>query len=222
VEPQTLRIELVNRLDEQTLEDFRRIYEGAFPAEERLPTDMVADGITRGMRLLVIGTRGQRLVAIAVFVPLTGEARGVQFLEYLAIDGSERGGETASTLLPMCLELLRTDEPGRLGIALEVEAPAAAESPEDRETRVRRIRFHRERNGAVPVPHAPGYLVPRPSGEGAPLHLELMWMPAGGPRQLRGPLLRACIEAILTQSYGLDPRSDLLTANLSTLLLATH
>jgi GNAT superfamily N-acetyltransferase len=217
VEPQTLEIELVPGLSGQALEDFERIFEGAFPPAERAPTASLVDSIGAGTRLLVAGLRGGRLVAMAVFLPLTGDALGIQFLEYLAVDSSERGGGIGSALLPMCLQLLRDDERGRLGIVLEVEAPEAAGDPEDRDLRMRRIRFYRERNGAVLVDHAPRYLVPDLSGEGDPLHFHLMWLAADGPRQLTGALLRACVQAILTQSYELNPYSPLTTDNLDRL-----
>jgi hypothetical protein len=217
VEPQTLEIEFVSDLSGPALEDFERIFEGAFPPEERASTPSLVASITGGRRLLVTGTRGSRLVAMAVFLPLTGDAGGIQFLEYLAVDGSERGGGIGGALLPLCLQRLRREERGRLGIVLEVEAPEAAGDPEDRDTRLRRIRFHRERNGAVLVDHAPRYLVPDLSGEGEPVHFQLMWVAAEGPRELTGSLLRACVGAILTQSYELHPYSPLTTDNLERL-----
>jgi hypothetical protein len=214
VESQSLELEFVPALSGQALVDFERIFEGAFPPEERAPTATIVDSIAGGSRLLVTGQRGGRQVALAVFQPLTGGARGIQFLEYVAVDSSERGGIWGA-LMPMCLQLLRRDERGRLGIVLEVEAPGAAG-----DTAARRIRFDCERNGAVLVEHAPRYFVPRLSGAGAPRHFQLMWLAADGPAQLTGGLLRACVEAILTQSYDLHPLEPLTTSNLERLTLS--
>lgn len=213
----TLDIEFVPRLSGQALEDFERIFEGSFPPDERASTATMVDSIARGTRLLLTGHRGGRQVALAVFLPLTGAARGIHFLEYLALDSSERASGIGSTLLPMCLQVLRTDERGRLGIVAEVEPPEAVGDPEDTDTRARRIGFDRRRNGAVLVEHAPRYLVPSLSGEGDLLHFHLMWLAADGPGQLTGALLRACVEAILTQSYELHPHAPLTTANLARL-----
>jgi hypothetical protein len=214
VQSHSLELEFVPAPSGRALDDFERIYEGAFPPEERAPTATIVDSIASGSRLLVTGRRGGRQVAMAVFLPLTGGARGIQFLEYLAVDGSERG-DLRSDLMRTCLRLLRGDERGRLGIVLEVEAARA-----DGDAAARRLRFDCERNGAVLVEHAPRYFVPRLSGVGAPRHFHLMWLAADGPAQLTGALLRACVEGILTLSYDLHPLEPLTTSNLDRLTLS--
>lgn len=66
-----------------------------------------------------------------------------------------------------------------------------------------------QRNGAAIVDCAPLYRAPA-TNSGATLPFTLMWLPVrGAPPRVAGDLLRGCVEAILAQSYGLDPSSPI-------------
>ncbi len=96
---------------------------------------------------------------------------------------------------------------GVRGIIFEVESVEGAEGAE-RDLRRRRIDFY-QRNGAAIVDCAPLYRAPA-TNSGATLPFTLMWLPVrGAPPRVAGDLLRGCVEAILAQSYGLDPSSPI-------------
>jgi hypothetical protein len=69
------------------LADVLAIYEEAFPANERVPTAVLAAELGRSRSCLVLHAEG-RVVAFACLVPL---APDTQFLEYLAVRSGARG-----------------------------------------------------------------------------------------------------------------------------------
>src|SRR5579859_1078515 len=195
----------VSGLTEAARAGFVRIYEESFPPSERDDTGSLLQSLVEGARTCYLAERGQEVVGLAVLSHLGG-AR-VEFLEYLAVDPAERGQGLGGRFLAHLRGELESSAQRPLGMIWEVEPPDPADGPE-RTTRERRIAFY-ERGGAVIVKDAPGYEAPNLNGQGT-LPFLLMWLPLGeGPGELRGDLLRLCVQTILTRSYGLAPTDAL-------------
>jgi hypothetical protein len=47
--------------------------------------------------------------------------------------------------------------------------------------------------------------------------MTLMWLPLGGPKELRGAQLRRTVQTLLTSVYGLGDDDELLAENLRTI-----
>src|SRR4051794_23787436 len=123
------------------LADVLAIYEEAFPANEQVPTAVLAAELGRSRRCLVLRSEG-RVVAFACLIPLAADT---QFLEYLAVRSGVRGGGHGARMV----EHLRA--PGT-AVLLEVEDPAEPGlAPDEVRGRERRIAFYAAHGGA-PVP----------------------------------------------------------------------
>jgi hypothetical protein len=88
-------------------------------------------------------------------------------------------------------------------MVLEAELPSEAEG-EERTLRERRVAFYM-RHGASTVECAPRYRTPNLEREDETVPFTLLWVPLSdeAPAELIGSHLRRCVEAILTESYGL-------------------
>ena len=202
-----LKFRTTRRVTDTDRAKFIRIYEESFPREERDETDALLSSIASGERLCDLVYAGGVLVGLSVLFRLS--ARNVEFLEYFAVDSGYRNQGIGSRFLGRIAERLRSQQQSTPGVVFEVERPDHAVDG-DRRLRQRRIDFY-TRNGAVLVDCALEYEAPNLAGEGTLPYL-LMWMPLGsGVKRLEGKLLRACVEAILTESYGLR-REDRLVA----------
>jgi len=194
-------IERAARLDAADAARFASIYETSFPPSERDDTADLLASIDAGERLCYLARLDRHVVGIAVAFALDGPS--VVLLEYLAVDASQRNAGIGGSVLSHLTAHLSADAGGRSTLVLEVEPPDDVQGPE-RTLRGRRLAFY-ERHGASVVECAPGYRAPdlEREGESVPyvlLSMELTHEAAA----LRGSLLRDCIVAILTQSYGLD------------------
>ena len=137
------------------LADVLAIYEEAFPANERVPTAVLAAELGRSRTCLVLRSEG-RVVAFASVIPVSEDT---QFLEYLAVRSGVRGGGYGARMV----EHLRA-----MGAAvlLEVEDPAEPGlAPDEVHGRERRIAFYAAHGGA-PAPFGLGYHPP--SFDGSP------------------------------------------------------
>ncbi|SDF01649.1 Acetyltransferase (GNAT) domain-containing protein [Blastococcus aurantiacus] len=137
------------------LADVLAIYEEAFPANERVPTAVLAAELGRSRTCLVLRSEG-RVVAFASLIPL---AEDTHFLEYLAVRSGARGGGYGARMV----EQIRT-----LGVAVlfEVEDPAEPGLTTDEvRSRERRIAFYAA-NGGAPAPF--GLCFHPPSFDGSP------------------------------------------------------
>ncbi len=137
------------------LADVLAIYEEAFPANERVPTAVLAAELGRSRSCLVLRSEG-RVVAFASLIPLAPDTR---FLEYLAVRGGARGGGYGARMV----EHLRAQG---AAVLLEVEDPAEPGLPPDEvHDRERRIAFYAAHGGA-PTPFGLSYHPP--SFDGSP------------------------------------------------------
>lgn len=192
---------------------FIRIYEESFPREERDESESLLESISSGARTCHIAYAGGDLVGIAVLFTLS--AGDIQFLEYLAVDSGHRNRGIGSRFLGHITSRLRSAEPLTPGVVFEVQTPEKA-AGDDRLLRRRRIEFY-TRNGAILVDCARDYEAPNLSGEGTVPYL-LMWLPLRTDiKELKGDMLRACVEAILTESYELTSDDGLVTGVLARL-----
>ena len=181
---------------------FIRIYEESFPRSERDDTQALLASIEAGRRFCMVAHRNHELIGLAVLLALAEP--GIQFLEYFAVDNHLRSLGIGTQFLGQLGTELRSAPSPASGIVFEVDQPDLAKS-EERRLRERRIEFY-QRSGAVLVECAPTYRAPNLEHEGT-LPSSLMWLPLDPHiRRLGGDLLKKCVLAILTQSYGL--RSD--------------
>jgi GNAT superfamily N-acetyltransferase len=198
--PMTTTIERRMRLDPGAAQRFAEIYEQSFPPSERDDTAHLLASIAAGKRLCYVAARDGVLVGFAVVFGL--DDRSVALLEYMAVAPQERNAGIGGALITHLRTNLGSDV-GALGLVLEVELPAEAEG-EERTLRERRVGFYM-RHGASTVECAPRYRTPNFEREDETVPFTLLWVPLSdeAPAELVGSHLRRCVEAILTESYGL-------------------
>jgi GNAT superfamily N-acetyltransferase len=188
----------VERITGGARKSFADILKHGFSADQRDKTSVVLANIAEGRRdCFVVRGDGQTLLGLAVLQPLKG--LDVVLLEYLAVAPTFRDRGIGGQLFDC---VVADYQKTTIGIVLQVEAPSAAKGAE-RDVRTRRVEFYR-RHGADVVTGAPSYRAPCTRGSGL-LRYDLMWRPLGQRVKLSGELLRACVTAILTQSYELPP-----------------
>jgi GNAT superfamily N-acetyltransferase len=164
----------------------------------------VLAGVGDGTLNCYLAVDGERILGLAVVLLLSGYP--VAFLEYLAVDPAARNTGVGSRIL----DCLRRDLAGPTavsGIIFEVDPPDVAKDDGERELRERRIGFY-NRNGAVIVDEARRYRAPAPD-EGITLPYLLMWLPVSSDGAPTGARLKAYVNAIFTQGYGLADGSAL-------------
>lgn len=116
-----------------------------FPPDERRPLRMMKKLLRQGRYACIVLEEDGHIAAYANFI---WEASvGSVFLDYFAVDESQRGQGTGSRFLDM----LKESWAQKKGIILECERPDLATSPQEREQRTRRIAFY-ERSGAQVTP----------------------------------------------------------------------
>ena len=193
---------------------FIDIYENSFPPEQRDDSEGLLRSIVSGKRICEVVYGAGELLGLAVLFRLS--IRDIWFLEYFAVRSDYRGKGIGSQFLANLIERVRIQEPSTPGMVFEVEAPDGVIDDEQR-SRERRIEFY-ERNGAALIDCAFGYEAPNLAGEGS-VRYHLMWMPTGVEvKRLQGQLLRGCVKAILTESYGLEAEDRLVVEVLERLI----
>jgi ribosomal protein S18 acetylase RimI-like enzyme len=202
-----LSVEREQTLGAEDAERFAAIYEKSFPASERDETADLLASVEAGERLCYLARLDGEVVGVAVALALDGPS--VVFLEYLAVDPSKRNGGIGGTILGHLRAHLEADSGGATFMVFEVESPEEADGAE-RALRERRIGFYR-RHAAAIVQCAPRYRAPNLERENETVPYVLLSVPltAAAPAALSGERLRRCVNAILTQSYGLAPDDPL-------------
>lgn len=150
-----------NELDEQ----WRILYEEAFPAGEREPADKLSRLIEEGKLLYhrTVNEQGDLLCFTMVTL-----APSFSFLAYMASNPRMRSGGVGTKHLKRLLELLRARYPHHLGVFLEIEATAPTLetlTDEERVSRLRRRKFYEDRIGARVLCQDVPYLTPRYGNE---------------------------------------------------------
>jgi ribosomal protein S18 acetylase RimI-like enzyme len=203
----THTFERAERVEPEEARRFAAIYEESFPPAERDDTGDLLASIAAGERLCYLARLDGVVVGLAVAFALRGPS--VVLLEYLAVDAAAREAGVGGALLEHLRRELGSDPDGKHRIVLEVEAPDEVDGAE-RALRRRRLAFYL-RHGASVVECAPRYRAPDLEREDGSVRFTLLSIPlsADAAPALTGAELRACIVAILTQSYELSPDAPL-------------
>lgn len=155
-------------------QDWRTIYETAFPAGEREPETRLQQLINDG-RLLFHKTTGKQgeLLCFSMISLLTN----FSFLAYIATDPNQRSGGYGSKHMKELIQLLKNTYPNHLGLFLEIESTSPKKtqlSSEERATRQRRYAFYK-RLGAKRVCRSMDYRAPSHSGDGTEHEFDLLF-----------------------------------------------
>jgi GNAT superfamily N-acetyltransferase len=159
-----------------------RIYEAAFPPEQRVPTEDMAAALERqpddatGAGYFLVALDGVRVVGLSTFH--YGYRHKLGFLGYLAVEERWRGRGIGALLYKATLARLQWcgqagEGEGLDGMVFEVERPELAADPLERQRREQLIRFF-TRMGARLV-RGIDYRMPPilPYTEPVPMHLML-------------------------------------------------
>lgn len=172
-------------------DEWRRLYEGVFPAGEREPEERLSALIREGKMLYhyTLNANGELLCFTMVTL-----ASNFLFLAYMATDPPRRSGGIGSRHLSRLIELLKEQFPDHLGLFLEIETtdPNTIEiSDEERAIRKRRLKFY-QRHGAQIVCEQAIYLTPSYSEPGKEWEGELLAIEFGEPlnRQATAQVIR--------------------------------
>jgi hypothetical protein len=195
----------VGALSDDQLARVRRIYEGAFREDLRVPFGELTR--TGHADLTFAAIAGTVPAGVAAF-RLLGSA-GWTFLRYFAIAGELRSQGLGREFWQLLHGALRTLAwPAR--IVFEVEGPGeSAGDAAERDIRERRIRFWTA-CGARLLP-APGYVTPDYTGSGMTEPMLLMAASPAASPSVAGDRLRRLVLAIYTDRYGMAP-DDLLVS----------
>jgi len=183
-------------------EEWRRLYEGAFPAGEREPSDKLSRLMAEGKLLYhrTLNEQGDMLCFTMVSL-----ASNFSFLAYMATDPNRRSGGIGSKHLKRLVEQLKEQFPSHLGLFLEIEAtdPDTVEiSDEERVVRKRRLSFY-ERAGARIMCEQAIYLTPSYTQVGKEWEGELLAIEFG-KRVCKHSVSQVILE-IYSRFYQLPP-----------------
>ena len=164
-----------------TLEQVRKVYPEqmvpAFPVDELKPLKMIEQALARGEYLCLGAANGDEVLAIAFFVRIVREGRTLMLFDYFAVREDLRDrGLGGRFLRGLIAEPFIADADA---VLLEVDEPDAADTPQELDTRSRRLAFYL-RNGL------------RDTGEHAHVYgvtYRLLTLPTGGaltPDEVRG------------------------------------
>ncbi|HYW69771.1 MAG TPA: GNAT family N-acetyltransferase [Pyrinomonadaceae bacterium] len=174
-----------------------RIYEDAFPADEREPSEVILDSVRRGMGMAFRVRRDDTTFGLATTHLLHHPA--AVFLVYLAVASDERsrgvGGQLLQVAWEMGAERLSAQSLQPLGLIWEVD-PTGSAVP-DAEVRQRRIAFFERQGGRVLIRP---YLQPPVDGINA-VPMSLMFRPAD-TETLSTESEEALVKAIYFEKYG--------------------
>lgn len=182
-------------------DEWRRLYEAAFPAGERESEERLSKLIAEG-KMLYHRTSDQdgHLLGFT----MVSIASNFSFLAYMATDPARRSAGIGSKHLKRLVELLEEQFPNHIGLFLEIEAtdPDTIEiTDEERTIRKRRLAFY-ERAGARTVCDQAVYLTPSYSQPGVYWEGELMCIEFGDEPVCKHQVARV-IREIYARFYNL-------------------
>ena len=123
---------------QQVKQVYKNHLKNDFPASERRPLYAILSAMRRGSCICYGLTEGGELMAYAFFIRIGRD----YLLDYFAVAEEKRENGYGSVFLGMLLEKLKD----AALVLVEVEEPDSAQTEEEKETRLRRIRFY-ERSG---------------------------------------------------------------------------
>ncbi|HEY9775942.1 MAG TPA: hypothetical protein V6C81_19420 [Planktothrix sp.] len=185
-------------------DDWKNLYEAAFPADERHPVEDLRKLITKGSVLLhkTVNKSGELLC-----FSITNMMSNFCLLAYIATDSTKRSTGVGSKHMKRLIDELKQSHPNHLGVFLEIES--TKETGLDAETqkaRTRRLAFY-QRLGCKRLHKT--YLMPSygsAHGTHAPREAELLWSEFQTACVTESHL-PAVIEEIFCKAYGL-PKTD--------------
>jgi len=169
--------------------DFWRLYDGAFPAEEREPREVILGAARSGAGVLARAHEGGRTVALASAHQLLDPE--ALFLVYLAVAPELRGRGVGKRLFEFTCGNWSQ-------VIWEVDLPERAGDDLERARRLRRVRFF-EHTGGRPLAHP--YAQPPLGPELPPVPMLLMARPQPDAR-----LTERLVRAIYFEKYGRQNR----------------
>ncbi len=201
-------------------EAWRRVYEGAFPAEEREPEDKLTKLMEEGKLLYHRTSDANGDLLCFTMVSLAEE---FSFLAYMATDPTKRSGGWGSKHLKRLLEQLKENYPQHLGLFFEIEATSPSGvtlTEEELKIRERRFVFY-QRLGARRLCEDLIYLTPSKSAgatdweTGKEWEGELLAIEFGSP--VCADALERVMREIYHRFYGRGPQDPLVMKVLSQL-----
>ena len=155
-------------------QDWRTIYETAFPAGEREPESRLQQLINDGKLLYhkTIGKNGELLCFSMVSL-----APDFSFLAYIATDPNQRSGGYGSKHMKALVDLLKQTYPAHVGMFLEIDSTAPKKSllsAEEKTIRLRRLGFYK-RLGSKRLCRTMNYRAPSRNGDGTEQEFDLLF-----------------------------------------------
>ncbi|HNB22244.1 MAG TPA: hypothetical protein PLF23_21480 [Candidatus Obscuribacter sp.] len=189
-------------------QDWKDLYNTAFPADERTPLDELQRLLEAGSILLHRTTnKAGELLCFSIVYPMSNFA----LLSYIASDATKRSTGIGSKHMKRLLEILKSSYPDFLGLVLEIESTRqqGLESA-DKTARQRRLNFY-QRLGAKRLCRT--YVWPSYALKGTYRLAELMWFDFD-PATIDDPQLPGIIKELYMKGYGAqedDPILELVT-----------
>jgi GNAT superfamily N-acetyltransferase len=189
-------------------QDWKDLYNSAFPADERTPLEELQRLLDSGSILLHRTTnKAGELLCFSIVYPMSNFA----LLSYIASDATKRSTGIGSKHMKRLLEILKSKYPEFLGLVLEIESTRqqGLESA-DKTARQRRLAFY-QRLGAKRLCRT--YVWPSYSLKGTYRLAELMWFDFD-PATIDDPQLPGIIKELYMKGYGAqedDPILELVT-----------
>lgn len=185
-------------------EDWRQLYEAAFPVDERMTLSDLLQ-LLADKKILLHRTTDETggLLCFSIVTPMSNFA----LLAYIATDQSKRSGGVGSKHMRALLDILKAAYPAHLGLFLEIESTREKGlSAEDEKVRMRRLQFYLKL-GAKRLSDK-DYILPSFVKGAPPRQGELLWFEFQNtldddPERKVGPVV--C--EIYTRSYGV-PTTD--------------
>ena len=189
-------------------QDWKDLYNSAFPADERTPLEELQRLLDAGSILLHRTTnKSGELLCFSIVYPMSNFA----LLSYIASDSTKRSTGIGSKHMKKLLEILKTKYPEFLGLVLEIESTRQQGlEAADKTARQRRLAFY-QRLGAKRLCRT--YVWPSYSLKGTYRLAELMWFDFD-PATIDDPQLPGIIKELYMKGYGAqedDPILELVT-----------
>lgn len=190
-------------------DDWRTLYDAAFPANERETESKLAQLISAGRMLYhkTTGKNGELLCFSMVSL-----APDFSFLAYIATDPNQRSAGVGSKHMRRLLELLKTQFPTSKGLVLEIDATNPKKSTiseDERKIRQRRLSFYR-RLGAKKLCTGLQFLGPSRKSGGQDAELDLL-IHSFTDEKLDCPTKKRLVSEIYQRFYCLDMDEPVVT-----------
>ncbi len=180
-------------------DDWKNLYESAFPQDERMAVEEIRQFLSKGSMLLHRTTnRSNELLCFSLTFPVTDS--DFTLLSYIATDPTKRSGGFGSKHMRRLIEILKGQYPNQLGLFLEIESTRESGLDEaTQKARKRRLEFY-QRLGAKRL--SKSYLWPSMTAGAAPRQAELLWIEFG-TRTIDDAVIARVISEIYAKAYNL-------------------